>query len=319
MRPLRILTWHVHGKYLYYLSHLPHILLLPVRDGHPTGYSGRAGTLPWPDNVQEFPAERASELDIDVIVFQSRRNYLEDQFELLSNEQRSVPKVYVEHDPPREHPTDARHVVEDLATLVVHVTHFNKLMWDNSGPTSVIEHGVTIPREASYKGTINKGIVVVNGLDWRGRRVGADVVDDLRGLVPLDIVGMGSEKLGGLGEIDPSALPQFMASYRFFLNPIRYTSLGLAVCEAMLVGMPVVGLATTEMVTAVTNGVTGWVDTNPRALVEPMRRLLEDPAEAGRMGREARRHAERRFGIKRFVADWERALAGVASGSDPRR
>lgn len=30
-RPLRILTWHVHGSYLYYLSHAGHDLYLPVR------------------------------------------------------------------------------------------------------------------------------------------------------------------------------------------------------------------------------------------------------------------------------------------------
>jgi hypothetical protein len=39
-----------------------------------------------------------------------------------------------------------------------------------------------------------------------------------------------------------------------------------------------------------------------------MRRLLRDPAEAAALGAEARRAAERRFGIGRFVADWDRAL-----------
>ena len=45
------------------------------------------------------------ELDLDCILFQSRRNYLEDQ-EILSPEQRRLPRIYVEHDPPRETPTD---------------------------------------------------------------------------------------------------------------------------------------------------------------------------------------------------------------------
>ncbi len=37
-RPLRILTWHVHGSYLYYLVQSPHRFFLPVKPGRPEGY-----------------------------------------------------------------------------------------------------------------------------------------------------------------------------------------------------------------------------------------------------------------------------------------
>jgi glycosyltransferase involved in cell wall biosynthesis len=103
-----------------------------------------------------------------------------------------------------------------------------------------------------------------------------------------------------------------MAAHRFFFNPIRYTSLGLAVIEAMLVGLPIVGLATTELVTVIRNGENGFIDTRLERLVEAMRRLLADPREAGRLGEAARATALERFGIERFVADWERALRRVA-------
>jgi len=51
-RPLRILTWHVHGNYLHYLSHIPHELHVVTKPGHPPGYAGRVGRLPWRDNVK---------------------------------------------------------------------------------------------------------------------------------------------------------------------------------------------------------------------------------------------------------------------------
>jgi glycosyltransferase involved in cell wall biosynthesis len=54
--------------------------------------------------------------------------------------------------------------------------------------------------------------------------------------------------------------------------------MGLAVCEAMMLGMPIVGLATTEMAVAVRNGVSGYVETDVHRLVAHMRRLLADPA-----------------------------------------
>ena len=132
--------------------------------------------------------------------------------------------------------------------LVVHVTPFNDLMWDcGTSPTRVVEHGVGVPAEARYTGELERGLVIVNHLGKRGRRLGLDVFERARREVPLDLVGMASEELGGLGEVPPAELPRFAARYRFLFNPIRYTSLGLAVCEAMTVGLPVVGLATTEM------------------------------------------------------------------------
>ena len=43
--------------------------------------------------------------------------------------------------------------------------------------------------------------------------------------MPLELVGMGSAELGGIGEVPNPALPNFLSHYRFFFNPIRYTSL----------------------------------------------------------------------------------------------
>ncbi len=314
MRRLRILTWHVHGSYLWYLSHVGHDIFLPVRPDRRDGYGGRPpdSTFPWPDNVYEVPAEDVADLDLDCVLTQSRRNWCEDRAALLSPAQLDLPRIHLEHDPPRESPTDTRHFVDDPDTLLVHVTAFNRLMWDNgSTPTVVIEHGVAVPDGVRWTGDLARGLVVVNNLSRRGRRLGADVFAEVRRSVPLDLIGMGWEDCGGLGEVAPRQVAAFAARYRFFFNPIRYTSLGLAVCEAMMIGMPVVGLATTEMTTVVDNGVSGWLDTEPARLVDGMRLLLEDRDLAMRMGEAARRTAVERFSIERFVADWDAAFASV--------
>jgi glycosyltransferase involved in cell wall biosynthesis len=122
---------------------------------------------------------------------------------------------------------------------------------------------------------------------------------------------MQSEQLDGLGEIDHDRLPTFEARYRFFFNPIRYTSLGLAVCEAMMIGLPIIGLATTEMVTVVENDVSGYVSTDIDWLAERMLELLDDPATARRLSQGARRHARARFNIERFAQDWQETFATV--------
>src|SRR5205085_11481807 len=120
-------------------------------------------------------------------------------------------------------------------------------------PTRVIEHGVVVPEGVRYTGELERGIVVINGLNWRGRRLGSDIFERVRQDIPLDLVGMQSTEMGGLGEVQHKELPAFEGRYRFFFNPIRYTSLGLAVCEAMMIGMPIIGLATTEIATVIEN------------------------------------------------------------------
>jgi glycosyltransferase involved in cell wall biosynthesis len=210
--------------------------------------------------------------------------------------------------------------VDDPDVLLVHVTPFNDLMWDSGRtPTRVIDHGVVVPADVRYTGDFPRALAVVNDIKTRGRRLGGDVLQAVRAHAPVDLVGLGSAEAGGLGEIPHRELFAFEAQYRVFFNPIRYTSLGLAVCEAMMVGLPVVGLATTEMATAVQNGVSGYVDTDIRRVADALARLVGDRELARRMGDSARRYARERFGIDRFRRDWDEALALVTGAARRRR
>jgi glycosyltransferase involved in cell wall biosynthesis len=256
-KSLRVLTWHIHGSYLYYLTQTPCIFYLPCKDNNEEGYGGCTHGFPWGENV------------VNIV------------------------------------PTDTKHVVDDPDTLLVHVTHFNNLMWDNNHtPTKVIEHGVMVDESVEYTGELEKGIVVINGLAKRGRRLGLDIFKKVRKKIPLDIVGMLSEDVGGLGEINNRELAAFSSKYRFFFNPIRYTSLGLSVCEAMMTGIPIVGLATTEMAITIENNYSGYVHTDVDFLIEKMKMLLNDHEKAKRLGVGAKQTAKAKFNIERFKKDW---------------
>jgi glycosyltransferase involved in cell wall biosynthesis len=76
----------------------------------------------------------------------------------------------------------------------------------------------------------------------------------------------------------------------------------------MTIGMPVVALATTELPTVIEDGVTGYVSCDVGELVERMRSLLADPVEARRLGANARAVARTRFGLDRFIRDWNAAF-----------
>lgn len=308
-KPLRILTWHVHGNYLYYLTQVPHEWYVLSKPDRPAGYAGRSGELPWGENVHDLPVEELASAQLDCVVYQSSRHW-EDRAQLLTEEQRRLPRVLIEHDPPQGHPTNTLHPMQDPDGTLVHVTSFNRLMWDNGvTPTRVIDHGVVVPGDVHWNGRRAEGIVVANNLARRGRRLGLDVYREARSHVPLALIGMDAESEGGIGEVRNVDVAAFMSQYRFYFHPCRYSSLGLSLCEAMAIGMPIVGLATTELVTVIRNGENGYVDTNVGRLIDVMRTLLADPELAARWGTEARVTARRRFHIDRFVADWMELLA----------
>ncbi|MDB4920743.1 glycosyltransferase family 4 protein [Mucilaginibacter sp.] len=311
---LKIFTWHIHGSYLYYLSQGNYQICIPTKPVRTEGYYGRGETFPFAENVIEISSEEVKNHHFDCILFQTNQNFLEDQFEILSAAQRALPKIYLEHDPPTGHPTNTKHLVDDPEIALVHVTHFNRLMWDNGRtPTYVIEHGVSRPA-AAYTGQLEKGIVVINNLPSRGRLLGLDVFKEVCKHIPIDLVGMGTGELG-LGEILHPQLPEFISEYRFFFNPIRYTSLGLAVCEAMMLGIPVVGLATTELATVIANGSSGYVHTDVGYLVEKMKLLLNDPEHAMRLGQAGRETALKKFDISRFTGQWEQLFRKVVNNN----
>lgn len=303
MRPLKILTWPTHGCYLSSLAHVPHEFYVLSA----AGSTPRLGA-----NLHALPATQARAQQFDCIMFHDIAQYEKEQYEFLSATQRALPRIYVEHAPPVRHPTDSRHPVDDPNVLLVHVAHFNALMWDcGRTPTRVIEHGVTLPSSAEYRGDRAGGLSIVNHLARGERRLGADIFCLAREHVALDLIGLGSEELGGLGPVDYADLPAFAARYRFLFHPVRYASVGIPVIEAMLLGMPVVALATAEMATVIENAESGYIDTNLDTLVARMQELSHNPALARQLGATARRRARERFGIERFCADWNAALAMV--------
>jgi glycosyltransferase involved in cell wall biosynthesis len=159
-----------------------------------------------------------------------------------------------------------------------------------------------------YRGDLERSVVVINDLATRGRRLGLDVVQRVAEDVPVDLVGMRSEVLGGLGPVDHDDLPATIARYRCFLNPIRYTSLGLSLIEAMLAGVPVVALATTELPSVIRDGESGLLGLDAPTLAGHIRRLLDDPDLARRIGAAGQAVARERFGIERFARDWTAVL-----------
>lgn len=310
---MRVFAWHVHGGWMTAFVHGRHDYLVPtLPDRGPEGL-GRARTYAWPPQAVEVGPEQMARADVDVVVLQRpvELDHLAEHWLGGRRPGRDVPAVYVEHNAPQGRIAEMRHPAADRDDLtLVHVTHFNALFWDaGTTPVRVIEHGVVDPGPG-YTGELPRAAVVVNEPRRRGRVTGTDLLARFAERVPVDLFGMKAAELGGVEDLPQARLHREMARRRVYLHPIRWTSLGLSLIEAMHLGMPVVALATTEVVEAVPPEA-GVIGTRVDSLVEATAHLVEDPERATAMGQAARAAALARYGLPRFLDDWDRLLQEV--------
>jgi hypothetical protein len=305
---VNVLLWHVHGSWTTAFVQGSHRYLLPLVAGRGPDGRGRARTWDWPASAVEVTRARAAEEPVDVVIAQ-RPHELELARDWLGGRRpgRDVPAIYLEHNAPQGRIAEMRHPAADRPDLtLVHVTHFNDLFWDaGTTPTRVIEHGIVDPG-ARYSGELPRAAVVINEAPRRNRVTGTDLLGRLGAGVPLDLFGMDAARLGGV-DVPQHRLHDEMARRRVYLHPIRWTSLGLSLIEAMHLGMPVVALATTEAPEAVPARA-GVISTRVDVLAGAVRAFIEEPERARAAGRAARAAALARYGLDRFLADWDRLL-----------
>lgn len=321
---MNILIWHVHGSWMTNFVQGPHTYVLPVVPDRTEDGRGRARTWDWPDNVIERTPSQLADTPIDVVVVQRPRD------ETLANEWlgvrrtgRDLPAIWLEHNAPQGRISEMCHPARDRDDItIVHVTRTNALMWDTgSADVRVIDHGVIDPGRR-WTGDISATGVVVNEPVRRGRVTGTDLLPRFAHAGPVDVFGMGADELassldhpawlGAHDDVPQGELHDQLARRRCYLHPFRWTSLGLSLIEAMLLGMPVVALATTEVPDAVPSGC-GVVTNDVDALIAAVRRLHVDDEWAMTLGESARERALDRFSLDRFLADWNRLLEVTCS------
>ncbi|MGD9483258.1 glycosyltransferase [Streptomyces sp. TRM70308] len=318
---MRIVLWHVHGSWTTSFVQGPHTYLLPVLPDRGEDGRGRARTWDWPANAVEMTPEELRETDVDLVLLQRPHEAELAERWLGRRPGRDVPVVYLEHSTPLGGVPDSVHPAAGMpGCTLVHVTHFNRLFWDaGATPTTVIEHGIIDPGPR-YTGAEARAAVAVNEPLRRGRVTGTDLLPHFADAVPLDVFGMGTAGLADhLGlpeercrsrELQQEELHTAMAARRVYLHPFRWTSLGLSLLEAMYLGMPVVALDTTETAEAVPPDA-GVVSNRLDVLREALRAFAADPEHARLTGERARAAVSARYGLHRFLDDWERLTKEV--------
>ena len=319
---MRILLWHVHGSWTTSFVHGSHEYVLPLLPDRSADGLGRARSWDWPAAAVELTPEQLADARPDVVILQRPHEAALLQRWTGLRAGADVPAIYLEHNTPVGDVPLTRHPLADQPRIpIAHVTHYNSLFWDcGSAPTTVIEHGVVDPG-LRYTGELPHAAVVTNDPVRRLRFVGTDLYARFAEAAPLDVFGMRVDQLPdalGLGsrlrayeDLPQEVMHEQVARRRVYLHTTRWTSLGLSLIEAMHLGLPVVAVATTEAFRAVPPGA-GMVSTDVDELAAALRELVHDPVRAREAGLVARASALQRFGLKRFLDDWDALLERVA-------
>jgi len=284
----------------------------------------------WPGSVREVDRETLRDEHVDVVVLQRTEEIDEAERVLGRRPGVDVPAVFVEHNTPKEGVPNSVHPLAERSDIpIAHVTHFNRLIWDTGrAPTVVIEHGIPDPGPL-YTGTRRELGVVINEPVRRWRVTGTDLlprfaeVGRLRAfgiaadLLP-EALSLGEDRLVLGGDLPTRRLHESLAESRVYLHPLRWTSLGLSLLEAMHLAMPVVALATTEASRAVPPEA-GAISADVDELVATARLLLDDPDEARARGRVAREYAREHYGLAAYQDRWDVLLEDTVAEHTRRR
>nr|WP_286211273.1 glycosyltransferase [Mycolicibacterium mageritense] len=311
-----VLAWHVHGSWMESFVSGRHRYLVPVnaaKDADGRGICDRD----WP-RAQEIPLDELRDEDVDLVVLQ-RPEELELATRFLHRRPGiDVPAVYVEHNAPRPSAVDSVHPMADRRDIpIVHVTEFNDLMWDNGiAATKVITHGIADPGHL-YTGDVASAATMINEPLRRWRTVGADLLTELSGHVPIDVWGIDTLELNrsggygavrGKGDVRHARVLHQIARRRVYLHTARWTSLGLSLIEAMFLGMPIVAVGSTAA-PLVVRADAGVVSADVKTLAYALQGFVTDLPAATVAGKAAREFALAHFGLDRFLKEWDRVIA----------
>lgn len=113
-----------------------------------------------------------------------------------------------------------------------------------------------------------------------------------------------AERIVFAGWIDRSAVSRLLRESDILVLPSHFECLPMSIIEAMAHGLPVIATRVGAVPDAVIDGETGLLVPvgSPRDLALALRRLIDSPAERGRLGSQARLRFESKFDLEAFHA-----------------
>ena len=311
--PLNILSFSTHEGWQSQLAKTGHHFYhVPAPEGKMWDTDYRV----LPRNICEIKDEQLGQMDgIDVILSQTM-SQAEKGFKI--GRQNNIPVVSMMHTLPPDSITKKAKkeiVKQDLSTYKVFITKEARNTWGYKGsklPMSIIEQVVDENEFVGYGGRDRRVLTVSNDFVNRAADTGYHLWKRVLEGVDKDAIHIVG-KTPGLSQVASSfeELVGFYQNDRVYFNPSTHSTFPMTILEAMSTGMPVVSTVNEALSEFAENGKNGIWSNDPEELKDGIGRLLDNEMLCKKMGNAGREIVVKRFGIKRFIKQWNKIFKEV--------
>lgn len=320
-KPLNILCAPTHEAYETNLAKTGHMFFAL---SHQSFKKWDTRFRPYPWNYQPLTgndphSQIRPDMAFDLVLSQNKFG----QYQVLSQiaSALSIPLISLEHTLPvpqwnASMRADMRRMCGDLDVFISSHS-VGEWGFDATDPdVKVVHHGIDTEFFAGWTGGDGRILTVVNDYVNRDWCCGFSAYRQITKGLPVNPWGL----TPGFSHPaqSPDHLRHLYSVASVFLNTSIISPVPTAMLEAMSVGCPVVTTNTCMIPEIIEDGVNGYASNDPAVLRARLEELLADPDRAKQMGEAARRTIEEKFGLSRFVADWN-SLFERAVGTVPGR
>ena len=259
---------------------------------------------PLPDNYtllnKDLPA-----VDFDLVLCQNRFG----QYPVLAKiaQELHLPLIWLEHTLPVPNwPFEYKMQISNMRGFKnLYISEFSLNAWGVHG--DVLHHGIDTEL-FNNTNQVRQPVLLSVCNDWINRDwcCGFNLWKNITQGLPVKPVGA----TPGLSEPAKSVdeLIGFYNSHDIFLNTSLVSPVPTSLMEAMACGCAVVSTNTCMIPEVIEHGLNGFMVKTPEELRFYCEKLLSDPTLCRRMGEAARKTIQNKFGIDKFVQNWNRTF-----------
>lgn len=312
---LKILSCNNHEAYFSTLARTGHLFYVLQ---NPRAHPWDEREHPRPDNIiflsqQDVQQQLKSDLTFDLIISQNEL----DHYPILSQlaNQMNIPLISLSHTLPwiTWNQETIEQVGNQKSDLYVYVAEYCAEAWfknKDDQNVKIITHGMDHNFWNGWRGGNGKIFTAVWDFKRRSQICGYDLFMEVTKGLPVEIAG----DTPGLSKPakNRDSLREMYRSANVYLNTTLYSSLPFSLIEAMSVGLPVVSTATTSIPEFIEDGVNGFCTNDHHRMRECLELLLKDQKLAKEIGERGRQTVIEKFGLDRFVNEWNDVFNEVA-------